>query len=145
MQETTVVKKRGRRAGTTPSEVRENKRRIAEGLEPMKPPSVRNQPSKAILPISKKAKQQEVLAQMLGRKSKSVVSKILEKALDDNDKDQMECLKIVMDRIVPKDYLTKSAGKGNSINIQIMGVESSVTVEQEEDFIEGEFDDNSSS
>lgn len=98
--------------------------------------------SRAILPESKKARAQQILAEMLTKKSKYVVQKVLAKALDDNDKDQMECLKIVMDRILPKDYMAKSTGKGNSINIQIMGVESAVTIEPEEEYIDGEFDDH---
>lgn len=136
-----IIKKRGRRYGTTPTEVRENKRLIEAGLPPMKPPHVRKKKSDATLPVSKKQRSQEILAEMLGRKSRNVVQKILEKALDDGDKDQLECLKIVMDRILPKDYLSKNNGKGNSINIQIMGVDGHVAVSEESNIIEAEYED----
>lgn len=96
-----------------------NKIREANGL----PLIQKKEPkSKAILPESKKARAQEVLATMLGRKGKNVVQKVLDKALNDEDEDQMACLKLVMDRILPADYLNKVKGKSNQISIQIMGV-----------------------
>ena len=96
-----------------------NKIREANGL----PLIQKKEPkSKAILPESKKARSQEVLATMLGRKGKNVVQKVLDKALNDEDDDQMACLKLVMDRILPADYLAKVKGKSNQISIQIMGV-----------------------
>lgn len=96
-----------------------NKIREANGL----PLIQKKEPkSKAILPESKKARAQEVLATMLGRKGKNVVQKVLDKALNDEDDDQMACLKLVMDRILPADYLAKVKGKSNQISIQIMGV-----------------------
>lgn len=96
-----------------------NKIREANGL----PLIQKKEPkSKAILPESKKARAQEVLATMLGRKGKNVVQKVLDKALNDDDEDQMACLKLVMDRVLPADYLNKIKGKSNQISIQIMGV-----------------------
>ena len=115
----------GRRVGAgRPALVRLNKERMEQGLEPipLKPPKPRKRKSEATLPVSKKQRHQEILAEMLGKKSKSIVQKILNKALDDNDKDQMECMKIVVDRVLPKEYFAKAKGQGNSINIQIMGV-----------------------
>ena len=116
----------GKRVGAgRPAMVRLNNERQAQGLEPIYPvkkPRIRE--SKAILPVAKKLKHQEILAEMLGLKSKQVVAKVLQKALDDDDTDQMACLKLVMDRIIPADYMTKSAGKSNGITIQIMGVDS---------------------
>jgi hypothetical protein len=109
-----------------PSLVRENKRRMEMGLDPLpvkKPLSKKaGKKSDAILPMSKKARAQEVLAEMLGRKSKYIVQKVLDKALDDEDEDQMACLKLVMDRVLPADYLAKAKGGSNNISIQIMGV-----------------------
>jgi hypothetical protein len=96
------------------------------GLDPLpvkKPLSKKaGKKSDAILPMSKKARAQEVLAEMLGRKSKYIVQKVLDKALDDEDEDQMACLKLVMDRVLPADYLAKAKGGSNNISIQIMGV-----------------------
>ena len=78
--------------------------RVPLGLpEQKKAVSVRK-PKPAILHESKKAKSQAVLAKMLGSKGRDVVNKILAKALDDNDEDQMACLKLVADRIIPASY-----------------------------------------
>jgi hypothetical protein len=110
-----------------------NKIREANGL----PLIQKKEPkSKAILPESKKARAQEVLATMLGRKGKSVVQKVLDKALNDEDDDQMACLKLVMDRILPADYLAKVKGKSNQISIQIMGVGETTIQSSEEEIDE---------
>jgi hypothetical protein len=119
-----------------------NKIREANGL----PLIQKKEPkSKAILPESKKARSQEVLATMLGRKGKNVVQKVLDKALNDEDDDQMACLKLVMDRILPADYLAKVKGKSNQISIQIMGVGEttiqSSEEEQEEDLVDIEYEE----
>ncbi len=82
-------RKGGKRPGAgRPSLVRENKKRMEEGLPPILPKQKINRKvtkSNAILPESKKARAQEVLAEMLGRKSKYIVQKVLDKALDDED------------------------------------------------------------
>ena len=107
-----------------------NKIREANGL----PLIQKKEPkSKAILPESKKARAQEVLAVMLGRKGKNVVQKVLDKALNGEDDDQMACLKLVMDRILPADYLAKVKGKSNQISIQIMGVGETTIQSSEEE------------
>jgi len=102
-----------------------NEIRAAQGLplikRKTKRPKVRK--SNAILPASKKARSQEVLAQLLNSKGKRVVDKVLRKALDDDDDDQMACLKIVMDRVLPTDYINKMKSNGNQIQIHISGVE----------------------
>lgn len=116
-------KRGGKRVGAgRPAQVRINNERIAQGLDPI--PATRKKKTNpfAILPESKKKRSQEILAVMLTKKSKAIVEKVLAKALDDEDKDQMECLKLCMDRILPKDYLVKNAGKSNSIQINISGV-----------------------
>ena len=137
-------KRGGKRPGAgRPALVRLNKERIAQGLEPILPKQsinkkVKKQKSNAILPESKKARAQEVLAEMLGRKSKYIVQKVLDKALDDNDKEQMACLQLVMDRVLPKDYLSKVKGKSNQIQINISGVGQDVQIEGNE--IEAEYE-----
>ena len=140
------VKKRrgGHRPGAgRPSLVRENKERMAQGLEPILPKKKINRKvvkSTAILPTSKKARAQEVLAEMLGRKSKYIVQKVLDKALDDDDEDQMACLKLVMDRVLPADYLAKAKGKSNQISITISGVGETTVIGQEEKSIDSNDD-----
>ena len=98
-------------------------------------------PHGSILPQSKKARAQEILAGMLSVSGKKVVDKVIKKALDDDDKDQVVCLKMVLDRVVPSDYLAKAKLGGNKIEIQISGVESPVNineVNQIEDIDNGE-------
>jgi len=138
-------KRGGRRPGAgRPALVRLNKERMEQGLEPIeykKNKIIKKRKSDAILPVSKKARAQEILAEMLGRESKYIVEKVLFKALDDTDDDQMACLKIVMDRILPADYLEKIKGKSNQINIQIMGVDSTIISSDEEDIQEADYEE----
>jgi predicted DNA-binding protein len=125
-------KRGGKRVGAgRPSLVRENKARMEQGLEPIIPKQKINKKaykSTAILPEKKKARAQEVLAEMLGRKSKYIVQKVLDKALDDSDDGQMACIKWVMDRVLPADYLSQVKGKSNQIQINITGVGQETTI-----------------
>ena len=111
--------RRGRRTIDETNEIRE-----AQGLPLIKRkvPKIKKRMRDAILPVSKKARHQEVLAGMLNAKGKRVVDKILNKALTDGDDDQMACLKIVMDRILPSDYIQKMKTNGNQIQIHISGI-----------------------
>jgi hypothetical protein len=93
-------------------------------------PKVRVRKSNAILPQSKKARHQEVLAGMLNSKGKKVVDKVLNKALNDEDDDQLACLKIVMDRILPSDYINKMKASGNQIQIHISGVDENLLIKE---------------
>ena len=146
VEATSPKRKGGKRPGAgRPSLVRENKERLAQGLEPLLPKQKINKKvykSDAILPVNKKARAQEVLAEMLGRKSKYIVQKVLDKALDDNDADQMACLKLVMDRVLPADYLAKVKGKSNQIHINITGVGQEVVIadHQEQDVVEADYE-----
>lgn len=145
VQDEPAKKRRGgKRPGSgRPALVRLNKERMAQGLEPILPNKKINKKavkSKAILPESKKARAQEVLAEMLGRKGKYIVQKVLDKALDDNDEDQMACLKLVMDRVLPADYLSKVKGKSNQIQINITGVGQDVAIESNDDIVDAEYE-----
>ena len=117
-------KKGGKRIGAgRPALVRENYKRQEMGLKPIpKTPINAKRDANRILPVSKKARHQEILAGLLNSKGKAVIQKILDKALTDGDADQMACLKLVADRIIPADYLSKASGKGNQINISITGI-----------------------
>lgn len=137
VEATTPKKERrgGKRPGAgRPSIKAQNKEREEQGLPPL--PAAINK--KATLPQSKKQRSQEILAEMLGRKSKYIVQKVLDKALDDDDQDQMACLKLVMDRVLPQDYIQKMKGRSNQISIQIMGVGETKISSEEEDVIDGE-------
>jgi hypothetical protein len=144
VEEATPKKKKGgRRPGAgRPSLVRLNKERMAQGLEPIEFPKKNyNKPAKsnAILPQSRKARQQELLAEMLKGKSKFIVQKVLDKALNDDDKDQMACLTMVVDRILPKEYFTKAKASGNKIEISITGVDAQVS---QVETIDAEFEED---
>ena len=116
--------------------------RVPLGLAEKKKAVQVRKPKPAILHESKKAKSQAVLAKMLGSKGRDVVNKILAKALDDNDEDQMACLKLVADRIIPASYfdLDKNKQKSNGVTIQIVGVgQTNISSdESEDDIYEGE-------
>ena len=84
-------------------------------------------PSRA--PETKKKRSQEILAVMLSTAGNKVVEKVLSKALDDDDKDQTICLKMVMDRVIPQDYMQR-VKSGNKIEIQISGVDSPVNINE---------------
>ena len=112
--------KMGRRSIEKTNEIRS---KAGLPLIKRKPPKVYKKKSDAILPVSKKKRHQEILAGMLNIKGKRVVDKVLEKAMNDNDDDQMACLKIVMDRILPTDYVKNMKGGGNQIQIQISGID----------------------
>lgn len=110
-----------------------NKERIAMGLPIRKRKKTiykKKNPHGSILPQSKKARAQEILAGMLSVSGKKVVDKVIKKALDDDDKDQVVCLKMVLDRVVPSDYLAKAKNSGNKIEIQISGVDSPVNINE---------------
>lgn len=110
-----------------------NKERIALGLPIRKRKKTiykKKNPHGSILPQSKKARAQEILAGMLQVSGKKVVDKIVKKALDDDDKDQVVCLKMVLDRVVPTDYLAKAKTSGNKIEIQISGVDTPVNINE---------------
>mgnify|MGYP003678651800 FL=1 len=85
--------------------------------------------SHAILPETKKKRSQEILAVMLSTAGNKVVEKVLSKALDDDDKDQTICLKMVMDRVIPQDYMQR-VKSGNKIEIQISGVDSPININE---------------
>jgi hypothetical protein len=55
-----------------------------------------------------------------------VIETVIRKAMDDTDKDQVACLKMCMDRLLPTSYFEKDKmGGRNAINITISGVGSS--------------------
>ena len=78
--------------------------------------------SNAILPSEKKARAQEILATMLTKKSKVIIERVMEKALNDDDPDQMACLKMCADRMIPVSYFEKEKAGSKGVTIQIMGV-----------------------
>jgi DNA-binding phage protein len=74
-----------------------------------------------------------------------VVNTVLKKALDDNDKDQVACLRMCIDRLLPMSYFEKEKGSGrNAVNITISGIGGSTVIESEgssEDFEDVDYDE----
>jgi hypothetical protein len=93
--------------------------------------------STAILPNEKKARAQEILSEMLTKKSKAIVQRIMDKALNDDDEDQMACLKLCVDRMIPVSYFEKEKSGNKGVTIQIVGV-GQTTIQEDEDVIDGE-------
>jgi hypothetical protein len=60
----------------------------------------------------------------------------MEKALNDDDPDQMACLKICADRMIPTSYFEKDRSGNKSVTIQITGIGQAVVTEDE--VVEGE-------
>ena len=66
------------------------------------------------------ARIKEFHARLLATSGETVINTIIKKALDNEDKDQVACLKMCIDRVLPMSYFEKGrdAGRG-SVNIQI--------------------------
>lgn len=74
-------------------------------------------------PPGETARIKEFHARLLTTSGDKVINTILRKALDDNDKDQVACLRMCIDRVLPMSYFEKEkqAGRGG-INITISGI-----------------------
>ena len=106
-------------------------------------PVKRGRPRKADIEAKKKrsvrgrppgeaARIKEFYARLLSTSGDKVVQTVLRKALDDDDKDQVACLKMCIDRLLPMSYFEKEKGSGrNAVNITISGIGGSTVIEQE--------------
>lgn len=118
-------------------------------LSPVVLPVKKGRPRKADIEAKKKrsvrgrppgeaARIKEFYARLLSTSGDKVVNTVLRKALDDNDKDQVACLKMCIDRLLPMSYFEKEKGSGrNAVNITISGIGGSTVIESEgtnEDF-----------
>jgi hypothetical protein len=99
-------------------------------------------------PIGEAGRIREFHARLLATTGEKVIDTIIRKALNDEDKDQVACLKMCVDRLLPISYFEKEKGSGrNAINITISGIGGSTTIESEdstEDYIDVESEDGSS-
>jgi hypothetical protein len=83
---------------------------------------------------------QEFKARLLSTTGTKVIDTVLRKALDDNDKDQVACLKMCMDRLLPVSLFEKDAkGQRNAVTINITGlgetkVEAVETIDMEKEY-----------
>ena len=71
-------------------------------------------------PPGEAARIKEFHARLLATSGETVINTIIKKALDNEDKDQVACLKMCIDRVLPMSYFEKGrdAGRGN-VHIQI--------------------------
>ena len=86
-------------------------------------------------PPGEAARIKEFYARLLTTSGETVINTVLKKALDDTDKDQIACLKMCMDRMLPVSYFEKDkdARRGNvSIQISMVGDQKAI-IEQEEE------------
>lgn len=74
-------------------------------------------------PPGEAARVREFHARLLATNGNKVIETVIRKALDDTDKDQVACLKMCVDRLLPASYFEKDkTGGRNAINITITGV-----------------------
>ena len=97
-------------------------------------------------PPGEAARIKEFHARLLATSGETVINTIIRKALDDDDKDQVACLKMCLDRVLPMSYFEKDkdARKGNvSIQISMVGDAKAIvdqTEEEEQDYQDVEFE-----
>ena len=97
-------------------------------------------------PPGEAARIKEFYARLLTTSGETVINTVLKKALDDDDKDQIACLKMCMDRMLPVSYFEKDkdARRGNvSIQISMVGDAKAIvdqTEEEEQDYQDVEFE-----
>ena len=102
-------------------------------LSPTVPPR-RGRPPKSLVESKKKRNKvgrpvgdagriQEFKARLLSTTGTKVIDTVLRKALDDEDKDQVACLKMCLDRMLPTSLFEKDAkGQRNAVTINITGL-----------------------
>ena len=86
-------------------------------------------------PPGEAARIKEFHARLLATSGETVINTIIKKALDDEDKDQVACLKMCIDRVLPMSYFEKGKDTGRgSVNIQIsmVGDAKAEVLDQEE-------------
>lgn len=98
----------------------------------------KKKPGKVGRPAGDAGRIQEFKARLLSTTGTKVIDTVLRKALDDNDKDQVACLKMCLDRMLPTSLFEKDAkGQRNAVTINITGLgETKVEAVQEVDEIE---------
>lgn len=99
---------------------------------PLSPPKKRGRPKKADIeakknrgvvgrPPGEAARIKEFYARLLSTSGEKVIETVLRKAMDDQDKDQVACLKMCMDRLLPVSHFEKQGqGRSNAIQVQIV-------------------------
>lgn len=98
-------------------------------------------PKGAGRPKGSLSKTKALVEALIGTSGTKVAEKIIKKALDDNDKDQIVCLKMLLDRLVPPQRSVDIRGsQETAIQILVEGVqEFSKVIKQEA--IEGDYEE----
>ena len=72
-------------------------------------------------PPGEAARIKEFYARLLSTSGEKVIETVLRKAMDDTDKDQVACLKMCIDRLLPLSHFEKDkTGRSNAIQVQIV-------------------------
>ena len=72
-------------------------------------------------PPGEAARIKEFYARLLSTSGEKVIETVIRKAMDDQDKDQVACLKMCMDRLLPVSHFEKQGqGRSNAIQVQIV-------------------------
>lgn len=83
----------------------------------------KKKPGKIGRPVGDNGRIAEFKARLLSTTGSKVIDMVLHKALDPNDKDQVACLKMCMDRLLPLSMFDKNAsGQRNAVTINITGI-----------------------
>lgn len=102
-----VLAPQTRRRGRPPKSVVESKKK----------------PGKVGRPAGDAARIQEFKARLLSSTGTKIIDTVLRKAMDDEDKDQVACLKMCLDRMLPTSLFEKDAkGQRNAVTINITGL-----------------------
>lgn len=92
----------------------------------------REELKQAIAPVNHKKQALKLFDQVISANADKVFNKLLKKATDDEDKDQMAALKLIADRLAPLASFTEGGAGGNGagkVVINISGLNPSATVE----------------
>ena len=72
-------------------------------------------------PPGEAARIKEFYARLLSTSGEKVIETVLRKAMDDQDKDQVACLKMCIDRLLPLSHFEKQGqGRSGAIQVQIV-------------------------
>ena len=107
----------------------------------------KKRPGKVGRPVGTQGRIEEFKARLLGTSGTKVIDTVLRKALDDTDKDQVACLKMCIDRMLPMSMFEKNAaGNRNAVTINITGIGASTinaekTVDAEVEITDVEYEE----
>ncbi len=86
----------------------------------------------ALQPVNHKKQALKLFDQVISANAEDVFKKLLKKATDDEDRDQMAALKLIADRLAPITNFTEGTAGGNGagkVVINISGLNQQATVE----------------